>query len=407
MLIGRGVSVVFQSLYFVILAKLLGSVEYGIYAGAFALVSILSQYSTFGSSTMLLRYVSQDQRRFSLYWGRTLATTVLLGATFTGAVCWIGPHIAKTYSHGLLAAVAASDCLFGQLTIASGCVFQAHQKMHLTALLNGLSNMLRATAAGLLLLNFGHATAGQWIWAVLGVAISNATLSIALVSYQFGPPTFSLRALVSGLAEGAVFAVSESTTNIYNDVDKTMLVHYGMLRGNGIYTMAYRAIDIAMIPVGAMQAAVFPRYFQEAEGGVKKVGLFASRVLRRTAPVSAISALLLWFGAPLIPRLLGEGFSDSVAAIRILFLLPVFRTLQYSAGDALTGSGHQPLRLTVQAIAAVFNFLVNLWMIPRFGWTGAAWSSIATDGMLAASNWGSLHFVQSNGKRCETVPAAA
>jgi O-antigen/teichoic acid export membrane protein len=407
MLIGKGVSIIFQSFYFVLLAKLLGSTEYGLYAGAFALVSILSQYSSFGSTIVLLRYVSRDPSLFSIYWGRTLATTVLVGSASTAIVCLIGPHLARTYSHGVLAAVAVSDCLLAQLTAASGCAFQAHQKMHVTALLNALSNILRAAAAGYLLLIWRHASASEWIGVVLGVAIFNAIVSICFVSYHFGPPRFSFRLAGGRLAEGAVYAVSGSTTNIYNDVDKTMLVHYGMAVGNGVYTMAYRVIDVAMIPISALQAAAFPRFFQEAEGGVRRVVAFAFRILRKTLPISVLSALVLWCSAPLIPHLLGSGFSGSVQALRILALLPLFRTLQYSAGDALTSSGHQPLRLAVQAFAAIFNFTINLYLIPRFGWHGAAWSSLATDGMLGALNWASLHVVGRQKDCRQPVPLPA
>jgi O-antigen/teichoic acid export membrane protein len=393
MLIGRGVSVLFQSLYFVLLAKLLGSMEYGLYAGAFALVSILSQYSTFGSTIVFLRYVSRDTREFSIYWGNTVITTVLLGGVFIGAVCLVGPHVSHTYSYGLLAAVAASDCLLSQLTGAAGCVFQAHQKMHFTAFLNAISNLLRAAAAGCLLLNMHHATARQWIFVVLGVAIFNAILSIGLVTYSFGTPTFSLRLLKQRLGEGALFAASGSTTNIYNDVDKTILVHYGMAMANGIYTMAYRAVDMAMIPISALQAAAFPRFFQEANGGFKSVEAFACRILRKSLPLSILMGLLLWVSAPAIPYLLGPGFASSVQALRILCFLPIFRSLQYSAGDALTGSGYQKVRFAVQAGAALFNVAINIYLIPRFGWPGAAWSSLATDGLLGVMNWVALHVV--------------
>lgn len=405
MTIGKGVSVIFQSLYFVLLARLLGSFEYGLYAGAFALVSILSQYSTFGSTTVLLRYVSRDQREFSIYWGRTLATTVLLGGAFTGIVSWFGPHLGS-YSHGLLAAVAAADCLFAQLTLACGCVFQAHQKMHFTAFLNAFSNVLRGVVAGFLLLIWHHVTAREWIWAVLGVAVLTATISIILVSYSFGPPSFSVRMLTKRSTEGAIYAVSGSTTNIYNDVDKTMLVHYGMAVANGLYTMAYRAVDMAMIPIGAIQAAAFPRFFQKADNSVRNVVGFAFGILRTTVPISAVSVLLLWWCAPLIQCVLGPGFAGSVQALRILCFLPLFRALQYSAGDALTGSGHQPLRLMVQLLAALFNFSVNLYLIPRFGWHGAAWSSLITDCLLGLNNWGALLVLQNQASKGRSVVTA-
>jgi O-antigen/teichoic acid export membrane protein len=32
------------------------------------------------------------------------------------------------------------------------------------------------------------------------------------------------------------------------------------------------------------------------------------------------------------------------------------------------------------------NLLLNLWWIPVYGWIGAAWSSLASDGLLAAAN---------------------
>ena len=64
MLVGQGLSVAVQGVYFVVLARLLGSAQYGILAAAFALVSIVSQYSSMGSGLLFLRYVSPDHSRF-------------------------------------------------------------------------------------------------------------------------------------------------------------------------------------------------------------------------------------------------------------------------------------------------------------------------------------------------------
>jgi len=51
-------------------------------------------------------------------------------------------------------------------------------------------------------------------------------------------------------------------------------------------------------------------------------------------------------------------------------------------GEALTGAGHQGVRASTHVTVAVFNILINLWIIPRYGWRGAAWSSLASDGLL-------------------------
>ena len=76
---GQGLSFVVQAFYFIVLARLLGTTQYGLLAGAVALVAVMSQYSTFGSGLLFLRYVSPDHSRFRLYWGNILMSTLVLG----------------------------------------------------------------------------------------------------------------------------------------------------------------------------------------------------------------------------------------------------------------------------------------------------------------------------------------
>jgi O-antigen/teichoic acid export membrane protein len=43
-------------------------------------------------------------------------------------------------------------------------------------------------------------------------------------------------------------------------------------------------------------------------------------------------------------------------------------------------------------VAAV-NLGLNFWWIPVYGWIGAAWSSVASDGLLGLLNSGFLYWV--------------
>src|SRR5579863_3995619 len=100
--LGQGLSVICQGAYFILLARLLGKVEYGVYAGAFAMVAILSAYSSLGSSLVLLRHVSPDHRKFAPYWGNVLIITPALGTAFIALLTWIGPHLAHSYTSTLV-----------------------------------------------------------------------------------------------------------------------------------------------------------------------------------------------------------------------------------------------------------------------------------------------------------------
>jgi O-antigen/teichoic acid export membrane protein len=88
--------------------------------------------------------------------------------------------------------------------------------------------------------------------------------------------------------------------------------------------------------------------------------------------------------AGVVPYVLGQEYARAVEALRWLAILPVFRAVHYFYSDALSGAGHQGLRSAIQVAVAVFNVLINLWLIPAYSWRGAAWSSIASDGLLAA-----------------------
>jgi O-antigen/teichoic acid export membrane protein len=189
------------------------------------------------------------------------------------------------------------------------------------------------------------------------------------------------------LREGFWFSTSLSAQTIYNDVDKTMLARLATLDAAGIYAAAYRLIDVAFLPIRALLAAAYPSFFRHGQDGIAGSFRFARRLVPRPLVYSAAVAAGMTLAAPLVPRILGAEYARTTEALRWLSLLPLLKTLHYFAADALTGAGHQGLRTLMQVVVAGFNVLVNLWLIPAYSWRGAAWSSLASDGLLAVALW--------------------
>jgi O-antigen/teichoic acid export membrane protein len=370
-------------------------------------VSIVSQYSSVGAGILFLRYVSQDVKKFSSYWGNILFTTLGVGLLLVLALRWIGPRVIGSAGALILLPVALGDAICGQLTLCAGQVFQAFERMKITAILNLVTNLLRFITATLLLAFLHHATAGQWALAALTVSALTVIGSVTVVFLQLGRPTFNFRLMASRLVEGIVYAISGSTTSVYNDLDKTMLSHYGMNAANGIYTMAYRVVDICTIPVRSVQGAAVPRFFRVGVAGPVSTRAYAIRILKRTSLLGLAAALGSFVCAPLVPLLVGHGFAQSVSALRWLCLIPLFRSFHLSAGDAMTGAGRQRVRLGTQFAASLLNFGLNLWLIPAYGWIGAAWASLMTDGTLAAMNWTALGWLAKFRPVLQLVPLGA
>ncbi len=386
MVVGQGAGFLLQSIYFVLIARLLGPSEYGIYAGAFALTSILGQYSAMGSGTLFLRYVTADRKHFSAYWGNILVTTTLMSLLMVAALALLSGKVLGSGSRGITLLAAVANCFCFQLTASAARVFQTFEQLRTTAGLMLANNLARTLAAGAMLLALHRANAYQWSVATVALSLIMAAVSVAVVTARFGWPSFSLAQVRRNLLEGLGYSFASSTATAYNDVDKTMLSHYGMNAANGIYSMAYRIIDVATIPILAIREAAMPRFFLNGLGGIRGTAKLAALLLKRALPLGALAAGIVFMTAPLVPYLAGKGFHETISALRWLCLIPLLRSLHQMSGSAITGSGLQRYRTLSQMVAVSLNFGLNVWLIPRHGWLGAAWSSLATDGTLAVIN---------------------
>ena len=171
---GQGLSFVVQGFYFIVLARLLGTTQYGLLAGAIALVTVVSQYSALGSGLLFLRYVSPDHSRFRVYWGNVLISILLLGGLLAVALRLTGRWFLGAASVPLLLPIAISDCLFQQVSGCAGQVFQTFEKMKFSTALILLSSIFRCALAVGMLLVLGRASARQWAIGSLAVSSISA-----------------------------------------------------------------------------------------------------------------------------------------------------------------------------------------------------------------------------------------
>jgi O-antigen/teichoic acid export membrane protein len=392
MFLGQGLGLMFQATYFIVLARLLGSREYGIYAGTFALVSMASQYSTIGSGTIFLRYVSPDKSKFPIYWGNILIITCTFSIVVSAVLYVTARFILNPLSAALIFPAAVSVCFCTQIAVAAGQVFQAFEQLRVTAMMNLLTNIMRAITALTMLVLMHHATAWNWVVVSLFVSLAGAVIAVVTVTVRLGKPKFDLSLLRRHAAEGLQYSFSQSTSSAYNDVDKTMLSHYSMNVQNGIYSMAYRVVEIASIPVFAVRDAATPKFFQQGARGVTHSAILANSLLKRAMLLGVFSAACIFLLAPIIPHVIGKDYAESVYALRWLSLIPFFRSIHQMTGTALMGAGLQKYRTYTQIVAAAVNFLLNFWLIRTHGWQGAAWSSLLTDAALAGMNYFMLQY---------------
>jgi O-antigen/teichoic acid export membrane protein len=390
MISGQGLATAFQAVYFVFIGRALGSKEYGAFVGVASLVSVLGQFSCLGMELILIRDVSRDHKRFSKSWGQALELSVAGFLVVTGIALVVGHFVLSPEVRTLIPLIAISDVLFAKIALLSSKAFQAFGDFRLSAGLMALTNGARAVVAGALLLVFfatkTHPTAYNWTQVYWISSLVVAAVGFAKVTSKYGLPAWSAISAKT-VSEGFSFSVSGSSISIYNDIDKTFLTSLGQEKAAGIYSAAYRIVDVASTPIYGIYAAAFPQFFREGAKSVRHARDFSLKLLGKTVPYSVVAALLMFACAPLLPYVFGSSFASSTSALRWLCLLPLIRCFHYAAGTTITGSVSQWFRTVQQLAVAALNVALNAFLIPKFSWQGAAMASLLTDGTLAVMNW--------------------
>ncbi len=388
MLVGRILNFFFQAAYFVLLARLLGVREYGVFAGIFALVNTLTPYSALGAAMLFLRYVSIDHEKAARYWGNALATTSAFTIVAAVSTLLLGGWMHSLGSPLMAVTLIVANCLFSQITLLGSSMVFALGHARLSALMNTASNLSRVLILVIMKVGMGHANALQWSVGVLIASFAAAAAIYFNVRKQIGSAHLDFGLLKQRFWEGLGFSVAGTTEAVNNDLDKIMLSHYGMEVQNGFYTLAYRVIDFATSPIGALTSAVMQRHFVLSPQGVRVMLRLALKSLAVASGMGLAIAVVTKYGAFLLPTVAGKNFSGAVAVLQILCWLPLIRGIHQMCGSAVTGMGRQNWRTGAQGIVALLNVALNWIWIPKFGWQGAACATLASDGMLAVLNSG-------------------
>jgi O-antigen/teichoic acid export membrane protein len=399
MSLGHGFRLVVQVVYFIIIARSLGAQGYGAFVSVAALVAILSPFSGWGASHLLVRDVSRDANAFRQRWGDALVRCLASGSILVGVVLLISGYVLPDSVPLLLVLlVAVSDLLFARIVDTSGFAFLAFQRLGWTAQLQVSLSLTRLGAALILVLLAASPTPLQWGFLYLLSTTVSALVGLWLVNKKLGPPKIKLVGIASELREGFYFSLSTSSQNANNDIDKTMLAQFSTLEATGIYAAAYRLIQVTFTPIRALGYASYARFFQHGSAGIEGSLGFARRLILYAAAYGLTVGLALYLIAPLLPYVLGADYQNAVGAVRWLALLPLFKALQYFAADTLTGAGFQGIRSSVQVSVVLFNVLINLLLIPSYSWLGAAWASLASDALLLLGLWASVWYLHRKGQ---------
>ncbi|HEX4203111.1 MAG TPA: glycosyltransferase [Ktedonobacteraceae bacterium] len=380
--IGQGIKLILQAVYFVLIARALGPSSYGAFIALTALTGIISPFVGLGAGSLFLKNVRAGIRTPQVCWGNGLVATLLTGIVGSLGILVASLSLLHGFSIGVVIAICVSDLLLMRIVDLASFGFAASGKMGKTATQNTVMSLLRAIGIALLAAHHHQVTLEQWTWMYLGTGFVGAAYAFQQGVALWGRPQIDSASLMGDAREGSLFSISTSAQTIYNDIDKTMLARLSTLSATGAYGAAYRIIDTSLTPIRSLVSAAYPQFFRLGADGIGATYGYAKRLIRKALIFGVADFLGLALLAPLVPFFLGPKYADVVPALRLLALIPVMRCAHWFLADALSGANAQGIRTAVQVGVAILNIGLNLLILPRWSWRGAAWTSLVSDAVL-------------------------
>jgi len=183
-------------------------------------------------------------------------------------------------------------------------------------------------------------------------------------------------------------ALGGALSTLYYNLDTVMLSKMQTFRAVGIYGISYKFAGIVTTVDVSMTPALYPilvRYWPE-EGDRFR------RVTERTARLFfVIGALVIAeftiFSARAIALLYGHNYVIGANAARLVVASECVGFFSTLAVVALVSVNRNVVYPVVALGGLILNLGINLWVIPRWSYMGAAWATLITEVAVALCLW--------------------
>lgn len=357
----------------------LGQEGFGKYATILAFFAFFTAFADLGLGSVTAREISRP----GVDEGEILGNVLALRITASLALLAISPIVLFFFPYGpdieIGIMIAAVAMVFSTLSAVLNGIFQKNLAMDKVAMVEFFGKLLQV---GLIIIIVKSDLGFLPIAGTLVASLSFNALTVLYLSRRY--TTFRLHFDFSYwkkfLHISWPMGVTALITFSYFKMDTILL---SLMQSNahvGIYNVAYKIMENLIFFPAMLAGLILPllsrfifterKHFEEIADKTFKVFFII------VVPIVAGT----WFLAPAIIQIVsGAGFEASAAVLRILvFSLSCIFFGNYFNMLLIVGNAQKKLMQTL-IFAALFNIALNLFLIPRYSYMGAAGTALATE----------------------------
>ena len=383
LLVGTIVARLCTALSLVLIARQTGPAQFGQYTASFTLAWLTAPLFSLGLDMWLLgngRRTGQDGE-LTVNASTALALKGGLGLLWLLLLIALAPLLNPAiFPPGLLWLAGVSVWL-DEIARLVGAAFQAGERNRTVVWLLVVAQALVLAGVGSLAL-LGVEEIALYAWAQMATTVAGSGLGIFWLIRTFG---FSTRlAQVRRTARAALpYGLSMFLSVIYGRADVMIVAYWLGATAAGYYSPAISILSaLALLPL-AVHNIVLPIFSQAEHRNPQALPRLIRQVLLASAGVGLLmGGGLLLSARGLIDLFYGDAYRATGVVLMIFSGVLVARCINMSAAAALIALHLQRKRVAPQAVAALFNLAVNLFVVQRWGIEGVAVVFVLTEGWL-------------------------
>ncbi len=361
--------------FVVLVARVLGPEQFGVYTLLLAVVEITAVLSGMGYGDYVSREAAKDARRGwgageQLTWLR-IAYAIPLAAIAVGLLSMFGyPRLILMATAGMsftLVPRSVTESVQGVLRGLGEC--RAYLVPDLVL------GFVLLVGAGALLVRGGGIYSVITIELAAAMAAGAAAVGTTVRLRTRERIYLKWSAL---LKKSVVFNIYPFVTNLYDRIDVLLLSRIAGDYATGIYGAAYRPLGATqLLPFGVLYSLLPALSRGEWNAAQRRRLERAMGLLLSAAFVIVLTTMI--FANGLVGLLLGPRYAEAASALKILIWAVILRYLNYALSMGLLAAKRERVFIVSSSACLAVNFLGNLIFIPMFSWKAAAALTIVTE----------------------------
>lgn len=181
------------------------------------------------------------------------------------------------------------------------------------------------------------------------------------------------------------FAITSILYTIYYSIDIVMLTQFIGNYATGIYNATYKLISVLTLFYTVYTAVIFPVMSKFFKNNKKLLLISYEKSIKYLMLVIIpIAMSTVYYSTEIIQLIYGHEY-DAAAPVLSILIWTVCLLFVSGASNTLLNASHKEVTVTkIYAIAALFNVVLNLFLIPKYSYIGAAVSTVLSDVLIVA-----------------------